>query len=113
MENTLLKPIQITEATFESEVTQSDKPVLIDFWAEWCSPCRAMNPVINDLAQDFAGKVKIAKVDIDANPTLAEKYHVQSIPTFLIFRDGKVVSHILGAVSKATLKTKISEQLIS
>jgi thioredoxin 1 len=91
------KSIEVSEATFESEVLKSDVPVLVDFWAVWCGPCRQISPIIEDLAGAYNGKVKVAKVDIDANPGLAMKYSIRSIPTILFFSGGQVVDQLVGA----------------
>jgi thioredoxin 1 len=91
------KSIEVSEATFENEVLKSSVPVLVDFWAVWCGPCRQISPIIEDLAGAYNGQVKVAKVDIDANPGLAMKYSIRSIPTILFFRGGQVVDTVVGA----------------
>ncbi|GAC1368910.1 MAG: thioredoxin [Candidatus Saccharimonadales bacterium] len=93
----------ITQDTFEKEVIESDRPVLVDLWAPWCNPCIAMEPTIKDLAADFDGKVDIAKLNIDENPDLAQSLDVMSIPTMLIFKDGKPVERIVGLTAKDKL----------
>lgn len=94
---------QITDDTFEQEVLQSDTPVLVDYWAEWCGPCKAIGPVLEDVAPEYAGKVKIVKLNIDENPSTPPKYGIRSIPTLMIFKNGTVESTKLGALSKAQL----------
>lgn len=94
---------KITDDEFEKEVLQSPMPVLVDFWAAWCGPCRAIAPVIDELAEEYAGKVKICKLNVDENPITPGKYGIRAIPTLIIFKDGQPVETIVGAVSKATL----------
>lgn len=105
------KALAVTDATFESEVLKSDKPVLVDFWAEWCGPCRMIAPVIEEMAGEYEGKAKIAKVDVDTNPQISMKFGIRSIPTLLIFKDGQVVDQIVGAVPKPHLKKQLDAQL--
>jgi len=95
-----MKPVTITDANFESEVIKSNIPVLIDFWATWCGPCKAIAPIVEDLAKEYDGKIKIGKVDVDDNQQTAIKYGVRSIPTLLLFKEGKVNDMIVGAVPK-------------
>lgn len=103
-----MKPtIEITEANFESEVLQSIQPVLVDFWAEWCGPCKMIAPVLNEIAVELAGRVKVAKVDVDANPALAARFGIQSIPTLLYFAGGEVRDKTVGAVSKKVILSKL------
>ncbi len=94
---------QITDDTFEQEVLQCDTPVLVDYWAEWCGPCKAIGPVLEDVAPEYAGKVKIVKLNIDENPATPPKYGIRSIPTLMIFKNGTVESTKLGALSRAQL----------
>ena len=103
-----MKPVTITDANFENEVIKSDIPVLIDFWATWCGPCKAIAPIVEDLAKEYDGKVKVGKVDVDDNQQTAIKYGIRSIPTLLIFKDGKLNSTIVGAVPKAQIVQKLS-----
>ncbi len=105
------KMVTITDANFDSEVLKSSQPVLIDFWATWCAPCRAIAPVVEALANDYAGKVKVAKVNIDENPKTPTTYDVRSIPTLLVFKDGKVVGQIVGAVPRPKIEDMIKKAL--
>ena len=98
---------KFTSADFEKEVLQSDKPVLVDFLADWCGPCKMMAPVVEQLAEELEGKAKVGKLNIDENMDIAEKYRVMNIPTFLIFKDGQEKERIVGAVSKNELKNKL------
>ena len=106
-----MKPITFTDESFETEVLQSDKPVLVDFWAVWCGPCKMIAPSVEELAVEFEGKAKVGKLDVDNNQESAIKYGVRSIPTVLIFKDGKVVDTIIGAVPKVQLKQKLEAAL--
>lgn len=92
-----------SDGNFESEVLNSDVPVLVDFFAEWCGPCKMMGPVVDKIAQEYEGKAKVGKIDIDKNPGLAGKYNVMSVPTFMVFKQGKIVDTVIGAVSKEEL----------
>lgn len=103
---------QITDVNFESEVLKSDVPVLVDFWAAWCMPCRFVAPVVEELSKEYEGKIKVAKMDVDKNPQSAGKYGISSIPTILLFHDGKVVDGVIGAVPKETLKKIVDKHLI-
>lgn len=97
-------PTEVTDATFEDEVINSDIPVLVDFWADWCGPCKMIAPIVNDLSEEYDGKIKVAKLDVDASPQAAMKYGVRSIPTLLIFKGGSPVDTIIGAVPRGKLK---------
>ncbi len=103
----MAKPIEVTDATFEQEVLNSDVPVLVDFWAIWCAPCRLIAPVVEELANEYEGKLKVAKLDVDHNPNTAVKYGIRSIPTLLIFKNGQVVDQIVGAVPKQYLVERL------
>lgn len=106
------KYVVVTDDSFESEVLQSDQPVLVDFWAAWCGPCRIIAPLIEELAVEFEGRAKLAKLDVDHNPTVAMNFGVRSIPTLLFFKDGRVVDQLIGAAPKRTLSEKL-ENLIA
>jgi thioredoxin 1 len=106
-----MKPITITDDNFEEEVAKSDKTVLIDFWATWCGPCRMIAPIVEELAVEYEGKAKIGKVDVDENQQIAIKFGVRSIPTLLIFKDGKLKDTIIGAVPKSQIVTKLNAAL--
>ena len=105
------KTIAITEDNFDSEVIKSDTLVLVDFWATWCGPCRAIAPVIDEIAQEFEGKLKVCKVDIDQSAGVAGKFNIMSIPTIVIFKDGNEVERVIGAASKDSLVEKINAAL--
>ena len=105
------KIADVTDASFESDVLKSSQPVLIDFWATWCGPCRAIAPVVEQLAGEYAGKVKVVKVNIDENPKTPTQYDVRSIPTLLMFKDGKVVGQIVGAVPKPKIEELVKKAL--
>ena len=101
MDQTATRPIAVTDADFGERVIQSDQPVLVDFWAEWCAPCRALGPIVETLAGDYSGRARIAKVDVDASPELAMRYGVRSIPTVILFDNGQVVDTFVGVRPKA------------
>jgi thioredoxin 1 len=103
------KSINLTPDNFKSEVLESNIPVLVDFWAAWCGPCQVMNPIVANLAQEWSGKVKVGKANVDDNETIATEYNIQAIPTILIFRDGEIVERFTRIVSQATLTEKLNE----
>ena len=103
--------VEVTEASFETEILAANQPVLVDFWAPWCGPCRMIGPVIEELAGEFAGRAKVAKVNVDENPGTAQRYNIASIPALLIFKNGRVVDQVVGLASKRTLATKLEAQL--
>ncbi len=100
-----------TDANFKKEVLESNLPVLVDFWATWCGPCKMISPVVDELANEYVGKMKIGKVDVDNNSGVASKYGVMSIPTLIFFKNGKVMDQVSGALNKSALKQKIEENL--
>ncbi|HRE39861.1 MAG TPA: thioredoxin [Ignavibacteria bacterium] len=108
-----MKALEITDANFAAEVEQSNIPVLIDFWAVWCGPCKMIAPIIEELAGEYEGRVKIGKVDVDNNPDISMKFGIRSIPTLLIFKDGKKVDEIVGAVPKPQITAKLDSQLVT
>lgn len=103
--------ITITDQNFQQEVAQSDKPVLLDFWAPWCTPCRVVGPIVEDLAREFEGKVKVGKLNVDENPQTAGQFGVMSIPTLLFFQNGQPVDSVIGAQSKDVIKQKMEKLL--
>jgi thioredoxin 1 len=103
--------MEIDDSTFDSEVLQSDKPVLVDFWAPWCGPCKAIGPVIEELAGTFSNKIKFAKCNVDDNPATPGKYGIKAIPTLIFFKGGNVVDQITGMVAKSKLEETINKIL--
>ena len=103
--------LELNEGNFDNEVLKSDKPVVIDFWAEWCGPCRISTPIIEDLSKDYANKAKFGKVDVDANQKLAQQYGIMSIPSFLIFEKGQVKATSIGARPKEEMKRWLDKNL--
>jgi thioredoxin 1 len=106
-----MKPVEITDTNFEQEVLKSTQPVLIDFWATWCGPCRMIAPAVEELAGEYEGRARIGKLDVDNNQESALKYGVRSIPTILLFKNGEVVDRIVGAVPKNKIAEKIDALL--
>jgi thioredoxin 1 len=107
----MANPAPVEDATFESKVLKASRPVLVDFWATWCKPCTMIAPVIDDLAKEFDGRVDFLKLDVDHNQQTPGKYNIMSIPTIMVFKDGKPVSHMVGFRSKADLKRALEEAL--
>ena len=103
--------VAVTDETFDSEVKNSDVPVVVDFWAEWCGPCKQIGPALEELSVDMAGKIKIAKVDVDTNPNSAASMGVRGIPALFIFKDGEVISNRAGAAPKAALQSWIEDSI--
>ncbi len=106
-----MKPMELTDANFQTEVLKSDLPVLVDFWAVWCGPCKMIAPVVEQVAKEYDGKLKVGKVDVDANQQTAMNFGIRSIPTLLVFKGGKVVDQIVGAVPKGALTDRLSRHL--
>ena len=106
-----MHPLEITDANFAEEVEKSDIPVLLDFWAVWCGPCKMIAPIVEELAGEYQGKAKIGKVDVDNNPGIAGKFGIRSIPTLLLFKGGQVVDQIVGAVPKGHIVDKLDSHL--
>lgn len=103
--------LTFTDADFDSEVLSSDQPVLVDFWAIWCGPCRQMAPVVDSLAEKYAGRVKVGKLDVDHNPASAQRFNVRGIPTLLLFKDGRPVDQIVGALPEGAVATRIDRHV--
>lgn len=104
-------PIAVTDATFQKEVLESDQPTIVDFWASWCGPCRMIAPVFEELSSEYSGKVKFAKVNVDENPKIPANYGVRGIPTLIMFKEGKVVDQVVGAVPKNQLENIVKKVL--
>lgn len=107
------KYIKLSDETFKNQVLESKSPVLVDFWAAWCGPCLAIAPVVEELAAEFEGRVKVGKLDVDNNPVTASGYQISSIPTLLFFKDGQAVDRVVGVVSKKVLSEKLNALLQS
>lgn len=104
--------LQVTDSSFEADVLKSNTPVLVDFWATWCAPCRAIAPIIEEMAKEYEGRLKVAKLNVDENPATPGKYGVRGIPTLILFKDGQVVDQVVGAVPKSRVKSLI-EKVVS
>jgi thioredoxin 1 len=103
--------VNLTEATFDEEVLKSNIPVLIDFWAEWCAPCKMLGPTIEEIAAEYQGRAKVAKINVDQNPGLAQRYGIRSIPAIIIFSNGEVADQLIGVQSKETMAAMIDKSL--
>ena len=107
----MAKPVNVDDAEFQVSVLDSEVPVLVDFWAEWCGPCKMIAPVVDELAKEFDGKIKFTKLNVDFNPQTSAKYGVRSIPTLLIFKGGEPVDQVVGAVPKSVLQQRLEKAL--
>ena len=107
----MAEPLQVSDASFEEEILKSDIPALVDFWAAWCGPCRAIAPVVEELARDYQGKVKVAKMNVDENAKTPAKYGIRAIPTLIILKGGQVVEQITGAVSRSMIENALKKAL--
>ncbi len=103
--------IEVTDSTFEAQILKSDIPALVDFWATWCAPCKAIAPIVEEMAEEYSGRVKIAKMNVDENPATPGKYGVRGIPTLILFKNGEVVDQVVGAVPKDQIKELIDKGL--
>jgi thioredoxin 1 len=103
--------VAVTDQSFETEVLQSTEPVLVDFWAAWCGPCRAVAPAVEEIATEYKGRLKVVKVDVDENGEVSMRYNVRSIPTLLVFKNGQVVEHLVGAYPKPLIVSKLQPHL--
>lgn len=106
-----MKPVIVTDSNFKTEVLDSQTPVLVDFWATWCGPCKMIAPIVEELAAEYNGKMKFGKLDVDANPQVSMQFGIRSIPTLLVFKGGKVVDQIVGAMPKRSLVDKITPHM--
>lgn len=106
-----MKPVTVDDSNFQNEVLSSSAPVLVDFWAIWCGPCKMIAPIVEEIASEYNGKLKVAKMDVDANPRTSMQYGIRSIPTLLVFKGGQVVEQIVGAVPKRHLLEKLTPHM--
>lgn len=103
--------LEVTDTSFESDILKSDRPAVVDFWAAWCGPCRAIAPVVKELADEYTGRLRVAKMNVDENPATPNKYGIRAIPTLLFFKDGKLMEQVTGAVSKKIIENGIKKIL--
>tara|TARA_E500000331_G_scaffold305064_1_gene308549 strand:+ start:104 stop:427 length:324 start_codon:yes stop_codon:yes gene_type:complete len=103
--------IEFNDSNFDSEVLKSDKPVLVDFWAEWCGPCKMIAPSVEKISEEYSDKLKVGKLDVDSNPNISSTFGIRSIPTLLIFKNGAPVDQIVGAVSKEVIASKVDNHI--
>ena len=101
--------LEVTDDSFSNEVLNSELPVLVDFWAEWCGPCKMVSPIVEELSNDYDGKIKVTKLDVDSNPQTAANYGIRGIPTLLMFKDGSAVDQIVGAIPKAQIAERLDK----
>ncbi len=105
-------PNPVTDSSFEADVLKNEQPVLVDFWAPWCGPCRAIAPVLEELAKDYEGQITVVKMNVDENPSTPSKYGIRAIPTLILFKNGDVAGQVTGAVSKSNLKDMINDKAL-